>query len=234
MQISGVSLALTWPCSLCLLRFLLCVSLCYKLSTFQALGKVTLHPRAQACVFIYSSCGRWVFPHLLCAVLLPLPLSQTFLLLITGRCCCSCQPPCLCTAHMGSGYSLLSCGVFLPPPLTRFPAPGCWACSPAPARASPACPACLFTVLGRIPFPQSSVLGAPHLLSLVSLSFLLLITQFLFFPRVEVRLSRELCCSGPRLSVGIPQYYKDHLVHVFPSRLDAGDWRPGGPLGFSV
>jgi hypothetical protein len=29
------------------------------------LGKVTLHPRCQACVFIYSSCGRWVFPPLL-------------------------------------------------------------------------------------------------------------------------------------------------------------------------
>jgi hypothetical protein len=36
MQISGVSLALTWPYRLCLLRFLLCMSLCYKLSPFQA------------------------------------------------------------------------------------------------------------------------------------------------------------------------------------------------------
>jgi hypothetical protein len=36
MQISGVSLELTWPCRLCLLRFLLCVSLSYKLSPFQA------------------------------------------------------------------------------------------------------------------------------------------------------------------------------------------------------
>jgi hypothetical protein len=36
MQISGVSLALTWPCRLCLLRVLLCVTLCYKLSPFQA------------------------------------------------------------------------------------------------------------------------------------------------------------------------------------------------------
>jgi hypothetical protein len=36
MQISGVSLALTWPCRLCLLRVLLCTSLCYKLSPFQA------------------------------------------------------------------------------------------------------------------------------------------------------------------------------------------------------
>jgi hypothetical protein len=29
------------------------------------LGEVTLHPLFQACVFIYSSCGRWVFPPLL-------------------------------------------------------------------------------------------------------------------------------------------------------------------------
>jgi hypothetical protein len=65
MQISGVSLALTWPCRLCLLRFLLCASLCYKLSPFQALGKVTLHPLSLACVFVYSSRGRWVFPLLL-------------------------------------------------------------------------------------------------------------------------------------------------------------------------
>jgi hypothetical protein len=36
MQISGVSLALTWPCRLCLLRVLLCASGCYKLSPFQA------------------------------------------------------------------------------------------------------------------------------------------------------------------------------------------------------
>jgi hypothetical protein len=67
MQISGVSLALTCLCRLCLLRFLLCRSLCYKLSPFQALGKVKLHPLSQAFVFIYSSCGKWVFPPLLCS-----------------------------------------------------------------------------------------------------------------------------------------------------------------------
>jgi hypothetical protein len=67
LQISGVSLALTWPPRVYLLRFLLCLSLCYKVSPFQALGKVTLHPCSLACVFIYSSCGRWVFPPLLCS-----------------------------------------------------------------------------------------------------------------------------------------------------------------------
>jgi hypothetical protein len=65
MQISRASLALSWPCRLCLLRVLLCGSLCYRLSPFQALGKVTLNLRCQACMFIYSSCGRWVFPPLL-------------------------------------------------------------------------------------------------------------------------------------------------------------------------
>jgi hypothetical protein len=29
------------------------------------LGEVTLHPLSQACVFVYSSCGKWVFPPLL-------------------------------------------------------------------------------------------------------------------------------------------------------------------------
>jgi hypothetical protein len=48
------------------------------------LGKVTLHPRSQACVFIYSSCGKWVFPRLLC-IFLPPPLLQAFPHLITGR-----------------------------------------------------------------------------------------------------------------------------------------------------
>jgi hypothetical protein len=69
-----------------------------------------------------------------CEVFLPVPLSQAFLLLITGRCCCSCQLPCLFTVHVVSGSSLLSCGVFLPPPLSpAFPllVAGC-ALSPLP------------------------------------------------------------------------------------------------------
>jgi hypothetical protein len=85
------------------------------------LGEVTLHPLSQACVFIYSSHGSGSSP-ISCAVFLPLPLLQAFLLLITGQCCCSCQPPCLFTVHVGSGSFLFSCGVFLPPPLSQaFP-----------------------------------------------------------------------------------------------------------------
>jgi hypothetical protein len=114
--------------------------------------------------------------------------------------------------------------------LTSFPAPSCWVCAPAPARGSPARLACLFTVPGRVPFPQSSALRAPHPLSRVSLLLLLLITHFLFFPRVEVSLSRGLCCSGPGLSVGEPQYREAHLVCVFPSHLGAGACGPDALL----
>jgi hypothetical protein len=75
-QISGVSLALTWPCRLCLLRVLLCASLCYKLSPFQA------------------HWWRW-------------------------HCTCFLRPVCLFTVHVGSGSSPLSCGIFLPLPLSQ-------------------------------------------------------------------------------------------------------------------
>jgi hypothetical protein len=97
-------------------------------------------PLLPATMFVYSSCGKLVFP----------PLLWSF-----------------------------------PPFPGSFPAPGCWACAPAPTRASPACPACLFTVPGRIPFPQSSSLREPYPLSHTSLLFLLLISQFLFFPQVQ-------------------------------------------------
>jgi hypothetical protein len=137
----------------------------------------------------------------------------------------------LFTAHMGSGSSLLSCGVFLPPPVSQaflLLVGGC--ASPLPLE--PLLPTRL--VLRRIPFPQSLALSAPHPLSHVSLLFLLLISQFLFFSLVEVSLSRGLCCSGPGLSVGVPRYRKAHLVRIFPSHLGAGVWRPGGPPCFSV
>jgi hypothetical protein len=137
MQISGVSLALTWPCRLCLLKFLLCVSLCYKLSPFQALGKVTLHPHSQAYVFIYSSCERWVFLPVLCSspptstfTSFPAPDYWAVLLLLPA-----------------TMFVYSACGKWIFPPLlwsfppsttlTSFPAPGCWVCAPAPARGSP-------------------------------------------------------------------------------------------------
>jgi hypothetical protein len=115
-------------------------------------------------------------------VLLSPPLSQAFLLMITGQCCCSCQLPCFFTVHVGSGSSLLSCGVFLLPLLSQaFPLLVA-GCVPAPTSASPACPAYLFTVPGRIPFSQSSVLSAPHPLSCVSLLLIGYYSVSLFSP----------------------------------------------------
>jgi hypothetical protein len=116
--------------------------------------------------------------------------------------------------------------------LKSFPIPGCWARVPAPARASPARWACLFTVPGRIPFPQSSVLSALHPLSSVFYCSYCLLVSFSFFPWVEVGLSGGLCCSGPGLSVGVPRYHEVNLVHVFPSHLGAGNLWPGSLLVF--
>jgi hypothetical protein len=60
----------------------------------------------------------------------------------------------------------------------------------------------------------------------MSLLLLLLITQFPFFPWVEVSLSRGLCCSGPGLSVGVPC-----TVKLTCSASSQAVWAPatGGP-----
>jgi hypothetical protein len=218
MQISGASLALTWPCRLCLLRFLLCLSLCYKLSPFQALGKVTLHPCCQACVFINSSCGRWV-PPLLCSFP-PTTTLHAFLLLIPGRCCCSCQLPCLFTVHVGSGSSLLSCGVFIPPPLSQvFPllVAGCAPLLPPEAFR----PGQLVYLQSWEGFPSPNLWRSvcPTLFPMCLYCSYCLLFSFSFFPGVEVSLSRWLYCSGPGLSVGVSWYHEAHLVCIFPSCL---------------
>jgi hypothetical protein len=128
------------------------------------LGEVTLHPLSQACMFVYSSPGRWVFPPLLWSF----PPSTT---------------------------------------LTSFPTPGCWAHTPAPAGASLAQPG-FFIYISRKNFlpPLFSAQCAPPSFPSV---FIVLIAyySFLFIPWLEVGLFRGLCCSGPGLSVGVPQYH---------------------------
>jgi hypothetical protein len=135
MQISGMSLTLTWPLRLCLLRVLLGATTTATTFPFpSSLGEVTLHPLSQASMFIYSSHGRWVFT-LSCGVFLPPPLLQAFLLLIAG-----CVPPLLPSP---ASLFVYSSGKESPPPLFGT--------------------------------------QATHPLCYVSLLFLLLITQFLFF-----------------------------------------------------
>jgi hypothetical protein len=66
MQISGVSLTLTRPHRICLLRVLLgAMPLLQDFPFPSTLGEVTLHPLSQASVFIYSWHGKWAFPPLL-------------------------------------------------------------------------------------------------------------------------------------------------------------------------
>jgi hypothetical protein len=149
------------------------------------LGEVTLHPLSQACMFIYSSCRKWVFP-LSCAIFLPPPLSQAFLLLITGRCCCSCQPPCLFTVCMGIGSSLLSCGVFLPLPLSQaFPL---LVAGRTPLLPPEALWRALLVYLqfiyspGKDSLPPSLVLSALHLFPACLYCSYCLLLSFSFFP----------------------------------------------------
>jgi hypothetical protein len=118
--------------------------------------------------------------------------------------------------------------------LTSFPTPGCWARAPTPAGASLARPSLLIYSSGKESPPLPSALSVPHPLCHVSLLFLLLSTQFLFFSPGGGRLSSGLWCSGPGLSVGVLRYHLAHLVCVFPSHLVTGNWWPGGPPCFSV
>jgi hypothetical protein len=133
-------------------------------------------------VFIYSSCGRCVFPPLLWSFLpsttftsFPAPDYWEVLLLLTA------------TMFV---YSSREKWVFPPllwnfPPsttLTSFPAPGCWVCAPAPTRASLAHPACLFTVPGRLPFPQSLALSTPTLFPACLYCSYCLLVSFSFLP----------------------------------------------------
>jgi hypothetical protein len=127
--------------------------------------------------FVYSSHGKWVFPPLLWSF----PPTATFtsfsapdywvvLLLL----------PTAMFVYSSHGRWVFSPLLLSFPPsttLTSFPAPGCWAHAPTSTGL-----ACSFTVLGRIPFPQSSVLSVPHPLSHVSYCSYCLLLSFSFFP----------------------------------------------------
>jgi hypothetical protein len=62
MQISGMSLAFIWPCRLCYLEFFCEWAAATSFPFPSTLVEVTLHLHSQACVFVYTSRGKWVFP----------------------------------------------------------------------------------------------------------------------------------------------------------------------------
>jgi hypothetical protein len=181
-------------------------------------------------MFIYSSCGRWVFPLLLCSspptsafTSFPAPDYWAVLLLLPAAM--------FVYSSRGSGSSLLFCGVYLPLPLSQaFPLLVALRVPLLPPEAL--WPAWFVYLQSREGFPSPNLWssGRPTLFPECLICSYCLLLSFSFFPRVEVSLSRGLCCSGPGLSVGVPWYCKAHLVHVFPSRLGAGDWRPGALL----
>jgi hypothetical protein len=76
--------------------------------------------------------------------------------------------------------------------ITSFPASGCWVCPCSHRRISSQARLVYLQFQEGFPFPPSE-LRVPHPLCHMSLLFLLLITQFLFFPQVGAGLSRGLC-----------------------------------------
>jgi hypothetical protein len=186
-----VSLALIWPHRLCLLRVLCVMPLLQAFPFPSTLGEVTLHPLSQACVFIYSSCGKWVFPPLLWSFP-PTTAFTSFTTVIAG---------CVLLLLLEGVFVYSSHGRWVFSPLV-------WGFPPPPlSKAFPLLVAgralLLPTSLARLSLfiyssvrdspPPSLALRVPHPLCYVSLLFLLLITQFFFFLQVEVGLSRGLC-----------------------------------------
>jgi hypothetical protein len=132
-------------------------------------------------------------PPISCGVFLPPPLSEAFLLPIAGHVLLLLPATMFVYSSVGSGSSPLSCVVFLLLPLSQaFPLLVAGHTPPLlPSLARPNL--FIYSSWRDSPLRPSSVLRAPHPLCYVSLLFLMLITQFLFFPQVGVGLSRGLC-----------------------------------------
>jgi hypothetical protein len=141
---------------------------------------------------------------------------------------------CLFTADMGSWSSPLSCGVFLPPPLSQaFPLLVAGRLTLLLWEPLQPGPACLFTVPGGIPLPLSLVQGAPPSLLPVFIVLIAYYSVSLFSPGGGQSVQRAMLI-WPRVVCGSTPYHLFHLVRIFPNCLGAGVWRPGGPPGFSV
>jgi hypothetical protein len=233
MQISAVSLALIWPSSLCLPR-VLCTMLLLQAFPFPSTpGEVTLHLLSQACMFIYSSCGKRVFPPLLWSF----PPTTAFTSFLTTDCwAVLLLLPASVFVYSSRGRWVfpLSCGVFLPLSLSQAFLLLVTGCTPL-LLPSPARPGLFIYSSRGIPLPLCSTLRVPLPLCNVSYCSYCLLFSFCFFP------GWGSVCPGamliwPRDVCGSTTYHLAHfVVHIFPSHLGAGDWLwPGGPPGFSV
>jgi hypothetical protein len=195
------------------------------------LGEVTLHPLSQACMFIYISCGKWVFPPLLwrfppitAFTSFPALDCWAFVAAPAGRCIClqlmwevglppSVEFSSLCHFYKLSRSWLLGmcrCSCFLWPSLFIY----------SSVRDSP---------------PPNSALRKPHPLCYVSFLLLLVITQFLFFSLDGGQSVQGAMLIWPRVVCGSTVYRLAHLVvRVFPSHLGTDVWRRPGTLLVSL
>jgi hypothetical protein len=136
---------------------------------------------------------------------------------------------------MGGGSSPLSCGVFLPPPLSQafllLVAGRTPPLLPSPARAD------LFIYnSGRDSPPRLfGTQDAPPSLLCVFIVLVAYYSVSLFFPGGGRSVQRAMLI-WPRVVCGSSAYHLAHLVvRVFPSHLGAGIWRhPRGPPDFSI
>jgi hypothetical protein len=184
MQISGVSLTLTWPHRLCLLR-VLCTMLLLQAFPFPSiLREVTLHPLSQACVFIYSSRGKWVFPPLLWSF----PPTAAFTSFPTPDCwACAAAPAGRVFVYSSRGRWALPPLLWSLPPsatLTSFPAPGCRVHAPLSCRSLSGQAQLVYLQLREgFPSPPLWSSGCPILFAMCVCCSYCLLLSFSFFPR---------------------------------------------------
>jgi hypothetical protein len=168
------------------------------------LREVTLHPLSQACLFVYSSCRKWVFP----PVLWSFPPTATFTSFSTPDYWAVLL---LLPATM---FVFSSHGRWVFPPLlwsfppsatlTSFPASGCWARAPAPTSS----PAQLVYLQSWEGFP-SSIFSAQCTPPSFPCVFIVLIAYYsvsLFSPGGG-RSVQGAMLLWPGLSVAVPQYH---------------------------
>jgi hypothetical protein len=198
------------------------------------LGEVTLHLLSQACC-LFTVHWEVVFLHFLWSF----PPTATFTSLpAPGFWACAAAPAfsglvCLFTAHVGSGSSPLSCGVFLPLPLLQaFPL------------LDAGCVLLLLPSLARLVYlqfcegflsPALQCSGHPTLFATCLFFVVIAYYSVFLFSLGGGRSVQGAMLIWPRLVCGSTTYRLAHLVVcVFPSGLGTVWQRRGSPPVFSV
>jgi hypothetical protein len=194
MQISGVSLTLPWPPQALFTQSPVCEPLLQAFLFPSTLGEVTLHLLSQACMFIYSSRGKWIFPPLLwsfpptatftsfpapdCLACVAASVSQCVCLQLTWE--VGLPPSPVAFSSLRHSHKI-SCSWFLG---TR-PC-SCWSLSSQAQLV-------YLQFWQGFPSPPLQSSGHPTLFATCLYCSYCLLLNFSFFPWVEVSLSRGLC-----------------------------------------